>query len=246
MTAAHSGTIGRPIRIEGFVLPGTRLEPKPDPGRTAPVAIRIVDVAPHGSLLRYDLEVTAWEPGPHDVRQYLQRADGSATADLPEIIVEATSVLAPGVPRVSTPEPVIPRGFGGYREQAILAAVAWLVGLVAIVLLLRTRRSRSTAPDASSAATSADELARLLGCARTGPLAPAEQATIERLVYDAWRRALGLEAAAPKTLVEQLRRDERAAAALDRLAAWLHAPAREAPDDVAAFVETLLPREAVP
>lgn len=236
-----SATIGRPIRIEGLVLPGTRLEPKPDPDHTAPLAIRIIDVAPHGTLLRYDLEITAWEPGPQDARRYLQRIDGSATDELPAIPVEAASVLPPGMPRVSTPEPVIPYGIGGYRELAALAAIVWLAGLVAIVFLLRKRGRRSPVPDSPSAATAADELARLLGRARAGELAPVELATIERLVYDAWRRELGLEATATKTLVERLRLDPRAVAAIDRLAAWLHAPARDAPEDVAAFVELLLP-----
>ena len=232
-------TIGRPIRLEGLVLPGTRLEPKADPGRTAPVAVRFVEVAPHGTFLRYDLEVTVWEPGKHDVRAYLERADGSTTDDLPEIPVEAARVLDAGAPRVSTPEPVIPRDLGGYRERAIGAAAVWLAGLLAILFLLRKRRRPTST--AQVALAPADRLTELVARARGGALGVQEQASIERLVYEAWQDELRLEAAAPKDLVEQLQRDERARAALDRLSAWLHAPAGEPPADIAAFVEAILP-----
>ena len=235
----HAATIGRPIRLEGLVLPGTKLEPKADSGRTAPVAIRIIDVAPHGDLLRYDLEVTVWEPGKHDVRAYLERVDGSAMGDLPEIPVEAASVLAAGAPRVSTPEPMIPGNLGGYRELAIGAAAVWLAGLLAILFLVSRRRGPTAM--AETAAAAADRLAELVARARGGAVGVQEEAAIERLVYEAWQDELGLGAASPKALVEHLRRDERARAALDRLAAWLHAPAGEAPADIASFVEAILP-----
>lgn len=235
-----AATVGRPLRIEGLVLPGTRLEPAADPDRAAPLAVRISAAAPHGDRLRYDLEVTVWEPGTHDLRPFLRRADGSGTADLPEIPVTAASLLAPGAPVVSRPAPSLPADLGGYRQLVGILAALWIIGLAVILLATRRRRPDDGRP-AGGPPTPADRLAALLATARATPLSTADTAEIERLVYDAWRRELALDAAPPKQLVERLRRDPHAAMALDRLAGWLHAPGAESPADIAGFVARLLP-----
>ncbi|MCX7413736.1 MAG: hypothetical protein NTW36_09920 [Planctomycetia bacterium] len=244
----ESTTVGRPYTIENIVLPGTKLEPKADPDRTAPVSIRIVDAAPHGTSLRYTLEATGWEPGAHDLREFLVRADGTATTDLPPIPFAVQSVLMVGIPRVSTPEPVPVTGLAGYRQQAILAAALWLAGLLALAWLLRRRRGQTEAATTDAATTPAEQLSRLIAKARGGTLAPADDAAIERLVYDAWRRSLHLDDANPRSLVAALRRDEAAGRAISRMEAWLHAPRGSDAQpsealDVAALVEGLLPKE---
>lgn len=235
---APTVTVGRPLRIDGLVLPGTRLEPRPDPAQTAPLVVRIVDVAPHGGLLRYDLEVTGLEPGRHDVAPFLRRADGGATDDLPEIPLSVTGLLEAGRPRVAAPDPVAVGRVGGGTAVAAGLAAAWLAASVLSVWWLRRRSMRSAAVPA---ATPADELAALVARARTRALDTGEMAAVERLVYDAWRRALHVTDVAPCDLVSRLRRDPAAAVALDRLAGWLHAPRPEMPADTAAFVAALLP-----
>ncbi len=235
-----SSKVGRPVRIESLVLPGTRLEPRADAERTAPVSVRCVDVAPHGTLLRYTFEVTGWEPGDHDLRAYLVRADGSTTADLPPIPVSIQSVLGAGMPRVEAPPPEPPHHLGGYGQTLLIASIAWLVGLGLLLRVLR-RGPVSSGP-AVARASAQDQLARLLAKSQDGRLDAADAAAIERLVYDAWRRALHLEAAEPRALVAALRCDRRADAALDRLEAWLHAPGGlDMPAETATFVGTLLP-----
>ncbi len=244
--SAPHGPVGRPIRLEARVLPGTRLEPCPDPDRTAALVVRIIDTAPHGDLLRYEIEVTGLEPGTHDLRDHLMRVDGTATTDLPALPVTVESVLAAGTPRVSDPIRVPVSGLGGYAVTATLVVAAWFAGLLALVWLLRRRRrpANGTAPEA----TPTDRLAALVATAARRPLAPTEQAEAERLVYDAWRRELALVDADPRDLVAGLRRDPRAARAIDLLTAWLHAPAGAAssvaPTDFAAFVADLVPGDA--
>lgn len=238
---AIEGTVGRPIRPEPLVLPGTRLEPRADPERTAALVVRIVGAAPHGALTRYELEITGLEPGTHDLRDHLVRSDGTPTSDLPPLPVTVTSVLAPGLPRVAVPAAVPVRGLGGYTLVATAAVATWLVGLAMLLWLLRRQRRRERAGVATPAA---DRLADLVATARRRDLEPAERAEAERLVYDAWRRRLGLEAVDPRDLVARLRRDARAAGAIDRLAAWLHAPDGGPPDDVAGLVAELLPPAA--
>jgi len=235
---ALEGTVGRPIHPEPLVLPGTRLEPRADPQRTAPLAVRIIEAAPHGALTRYEIEITGLEPGTHDLRDHLVRSDGTPTSDLPPLPVTVTSVLAPGLPRVAVPAAVPVRGLGGYTVAATAAVIAWLAGLAVLVWLLRRQRRRAVV---RAAAPAADRLADLLVTARRRDLAPAERAEAERLVYDAWRRRLGLGDADPRVLVAGLRRDAGAARAIDRLAAWLHAPGNGAAVDVATLVADLLP-----
>ncbi|MBM3955837.1 MAG: hypothetical protein FJ309_14690 [Planctomycetes bacterium] len=235
---ALEGTVGRPIRPEPLVLPGTRLEPRADPEHTAALAVRIVEAAPHGALTRYEIEITGLEPGTHDLRDHLVRSDGTPTSDLPPLPVTVTGVLAPGLPRVAVPGAVPVRGLGGYTAGATAAVAAWLAGLALLVWLLRRQRR---AERGSAAAPAADRLAGLVTAARSRDLTAAERAEAERLVYDAWRRYLGLLDADPRDLVAALRRDAGAARAIDRLAAWLHAPGAGTPDDVAALVGELVP-----
>lgn len=241
--------IGRPRTIEDIVLPGTTLEPKADPDRMAAVSIRVVDAAPHGTSLRYTLEATGWESGEHDLREFLVRSDGTATDDLPPIPFAVRSASAAGMPRVSTPPPVPVVGLAGYRTQAILATTLWLGGLLALAWLLRHRRGDpGAAMTTTTLTTPADQLSRLITKARGGTLAPADQAAIERLVYDSWQRALHLDDAHPRALVSTLRRDATAGKAISRMEAWLHAPRSAvgpSPDtrELASLVESLLPAE---
>ena len=236
-----TATVGRPVPIDGLVLPGSRLEPAADPGRTAPVSVRIVAVAPHGNLFRYDLEATGWEGGDLDLRAVLVGADGWTTNALPAVLLRTTSNLPASSPRVCIPPPAPPRQLGGYGQTLFVLGLVWLVGLA---LLLRLRRRAITPPDTGAAPlTPADELAALVAKAGAGSLDRGEKAAVERLVYEAWRKRLGLEQTDPRQLVAALREEPAAAAALERLEGWLHAPGAAAPADLGAFVAELLPSQ---
>src|SRR5262245_22427723 len=68
----RTSTVGMPARIDQIVLPGTELEVKPLEGRRAPVVLRIVSVAPHGTAFRYDLEYYGLEKGTFDLKNELR------------------------------------------------------------------------------------------------------------------------------------------------------------------------------
>ncbi len=237
----RSAPVGRPVEIEDLVLPGTRLQPRADPDRTAPVTVRVVDVAPHGDLLRYRLEATGWEPGEHDLRDALQRADGGSTADLPTLAIVTESHLPAGTPRVEVPAAAPPIRVGGYGTAMLLLGACWIAGFVAILLAGRRRAAR-TPPDARSG-TPGDRLAHLAAASKARPLENHEKAEVERLVWEAWRRELAVGQAPPETFLAKLRADARASEALDALEAWLHAPKAGAgdPHDTADLIARILP-----
>ena len=75
-------------------------------------------ISGNGELLRYDFEWTALEPGRYDLAKALVRKDGSSLAGLPEVWVEATSVLSKDAREVSEPAPVAPQRLDG-RERDV-------------------------------------------------------------------------------------------------------------------------------
>ena len=222
-TPDPSPSVGVVEQINDLVLPGTRLEAKPLVDRQAKVVLRLVDVAPHGNAFRYQMSYYGLEPGSYDLRDYLQREDKTATADLPPIPVTVRAILAPGQiePNRLATTPSIFRGH--YRLTMFLAAVAWFVGLLALVFVGRRRRQTIEAANAQPP-TLADRLRPLVAQAMAGTLPPQERANLERTLIDYWRRRLGLQDENPARAIALIRGDEQAGALLRELEAWLHQP----------------------
>ena len=219
-------SVGVVRRIDGLVLPGPELEPKPDADRSAKVVVRVVDVYKHGTDFRYDLSYYGLEPGKFDLRDYLRRKDHGATADLPPIPVEFVAIRPPGQvePNPLTPTPPALRSH--YRAWMFAGAVAWFVGLVALAFAGR-RKAKLAAATEARPLTLADRLRPLVDRARAGTLAPGERAELERTLIDVWRRRLGLEALPPGRAIALIRADDRAGALLRALEGWLHRPPGE-------------------
>ncbi|MBX9626802.1 MAG: hypothetical protein K2X82_23580 [Gemmataceae bacterium] len=240
-------TVGMSGKVEGLVLPGPELEAKPLTDRAAPVVLRVVQVYPHGTAFRYDLEYFALEPGSYDLKDYLRRKDGSPTAGLPPIPVTAKPILPPGQiePNQLTIDPG-PR-VGGYRLLLIGLGVAWGLGLVAIVLsFFFPRRRRAAAIDAKPVSL-ADRLRPLVEGAVAGKLSQGELAGLERGLLAYWRKRLKLEAAEPGAAIDALRRHPDAGPLLAELEGWLHRPGPAAPVDVGRLLAPYrnLPPDAV-
>src|SRR5215207_10420027 len=89
--AAPSPTTMPTVGVEGKVelaLPGSLLQAKPVTDK-APLLLRIASTQPSARQqdLWYDLRYIGLVPGAHDLKNFLVRADGSSTADLPSIPV---------------------------------------------------------------------------------------------------------------------------------------------------------------
>jgi hypothetical protein len=236
----RSSSVGVPVRINQLVLPGSELEVKPLDRRT-PVVLRIVNVWPHGTAFRYDLEYYGLEPGAFDLKDYLRRKDRSSAADLPAIPVKVESVLPPGqvVPAALPPQPS-PR-VGGYRTALIAAGALWVVGLAALLLVGRRRKKKAAA--AARPLTLADRLRPLVEGAVAGRLPPARLAELERTLLVYWERRLNLRDRKPAEALAELRRHPDAGPLLRQLEIWLHQPAGAGKIDVPGL---LAPYQNVP
>ena len=221
-------TVGMPGRLEALVLPGSELEAKPLIDRRSPVVLRIVQVYPHGTAFRYDLEYSGLDPGPHDLRQYLQRKDGSPLGELPPIPVQVNPVLPPGQiePNTLVIEPG-PR-VGGYWVIVMLGVVVWGLGLVAIIASFFFPRRRTRAVVLARPVSLADRLRPLVQGAIAGTLSQGELAGLERALLAYWRKRLKLEDADPGEALVAMRRHPKAGPLLEQLEAWLHRPGSQA------------------
>jgi hypothetical protein len=229
-------TVGMPARIEQLVLPGTELEAKPRDDRAAAMIVRLIDVYPHGTAFRYDIEYVGFEPGERDLRDYLRRKDGSSADDLPPIPVTIRASLSPGQILPHDPQSGGAPRLGGYRWLLGLGLALWTIGL--LVLALRGRRKKSAAlSESARPATLADRLRPLVEAAVAGRLESQKLAELERLLIGYWTRRLGLSHMTPVEALGVLRAHEEAGPLLERLEAWLHRPGGEESVDIPALLE---------
>ena len=236
-------TVGMTGKLEGVVLPGSELEAAPLTDRKTKAVVRVVRVYPHGTAFRYDLEYFGLEPGTHDLRQYLQRKDGSPLGELPPIPVQVKPVLPPGQVQPNKLEIEAGSRLGGYRFLAIGAAGVWALGLVAIVLSFFFPRRKTTVTANERPVSLAERLRPLVEGALAGKLSRPELANLERALLAYWRKRLKLEKAEPGEAVEALRKHPEAGPLLAQLEAWLHRPGPPEPVDVGAL---LAPYRALP
>lgn len=222
----RSPSVGMTGRLEDVVLPGPELEPKPLAPED-PIVLRVVACRPHGAGFRYDLEFTGLEPGPHDLRDYLRRRDGSKASldsELPPLPVEVRQVLPADQLQ---PHPLtaaaLPR-LGGYRATLIALGVLWAAGVIGLLWVGRSRRRRAAPAAPSAPPTLRDRLRPLVDRAVRGELEPGEQAALELLLLDAWRARLGLAALSRGEALARLRAHPEAGDLLRQVEAWLHQP----------------------
>lgn len=229
-------SVGLSGRILGLVLPGTELEVKPNTDRRTPLIVRILQAWPHGTAFRYDIEFYGLEPGQFDIREYLQRKDGSAVKDLPAIPVTIKSVLPPGQIKPNPLEAKNTPGLGGYRTWLIAAGVVWTI--VLLVILFAGRGGKKGADLAvHKPRTLADHLRPLVESAMSGRSSPTQLAELERSLLVYWERRLHLQHQKPAETIKQLRHHPEAGPLLEQLEIWLHRPANCKPVDVALLLK---------
>lgn len=218
-----SSTVGLPVELNDVVLPGSEIEPVPISDES-PVVIRVDAVYPHGTDHRYDLVVSALEPGIFDLRDYLRRKDGASAGALPLLKFTVESLLPPG--QVEPHRPMASRlpWLGGYRLLLIASGILW-AGVMAWLLWPRRASNRADESDDDLAPTSfAERLEPLVCKAKSGEASPAELAELERAVVEFWRRRIGFEDVPPTEVVSRLRIHPEAAPLLLQLEDWLHRP----------------------
>jgi hypothetical protein len=222
-TAQPPAGVGLTGLIQDLLLPGSELQVKPDPEGRSPVVVRMTAVRPHGTAgFRYDFSWFAYEAGPHDLSQYLERIDGSPLGAMPAIGVEAVAVLPPGPPQ-TLPEFQAPLPkLGGYRTALVVGGCLWLAGWVALFVWRRPRSSTAAASAPDATLPLADRLRFLLENARTGSLDADGRAQLERLVLGFWRERLHLTNLPVPEAVHRLRNHPEAGGLLREVESWLH------------------------
>ena len=241
-----STSVGMRVRVDQIVIPGSDLRAKPveDPGR-ADVIVRVLKVAPHGSDRRYNLEVAPQVEGEIDLRDHLERVDGSSMEGIPELRVIVDAIAPPDQVVPNELEIPAPSDVGGYRTLTIVAGVLWVLGLLALIFVGRKRKG--TDPDAVDAkpVTLAERMRPLVERAGRGDLSTSERAELERLVLAHWRGERDLDGVPVADAVSRLRADDEAGPLLVRLEEWFHRPGTDEPSD-SEVRELLAPYRDVP
>lgn len=226
-------TVGMRVVVTELVIPGPAVQAKPvaDPGR-ADALVRIKHEYTHGTGFRYDIEVTPFIEGTLDLRDYLERKDGTSLDDAPELPIVVDAMLEPEVLTPKDPEVQQPDKVGGYRKLLIGAGIGWVIGL--LVLLFAFRRKAEPLVDGAGerTLTLADRLRPLVEEARKSEISNERRAELERLLLAHWRRRRGLEDVPAAKAVAQLRGDEEAGPLFRQLEEWLHRPAGAADTQV--------------
>ena len=222
-TAQPPAGVGLTGLIQDLLLPGSELQVKPDPEGRSPVVVRMTAVRPHGTAgFRYDFSWFAYEAGPHDLSQYLERIDGSPLGAMPAIGVEAVALLPPGPPQ-TLPEFQAPLPkLGGYRTALVAGGCLWLAGWVALFIWRRPRSRTAAAVAPDAVRPLAERLRFLLESARTGSLDADGRAQLERLVLGFWRERLHLTDLPVPEAVHRLRNHPEAGGLLREVESWLH------------------------
>lgn len=240
-THAAPRGVGMNGEVRDVLLPGPELRVKPDPEGRSPVVVRIAATYPHGTAgFRYDLSWFAYEPGAHNLADYLERLDGTPAQGLPAVTVQAESILPPGPPGMladfSAPVPRL----GGYRTLLIVGGAVWAAGLIALLCWRRPRPAAAT-DTLTAEPPLADRLRALVDQARSGSLDANGKAQLERLVLGFWREKLQLTQVPIPEAVRTLRDHPEAGGLLRQVEEWLHSgrsTARES--DVAALLSPYL------
>ena len=241
-------SVGMSVKVWQHRMAGSEIEVKPIKDRDVPLVLRIVGVFPHGTDFRYDFEYYGLEEGKYDLREFLQRKDGTPLGDLPEMIVEVTPMRPPGQWAPNKLEAARAPYLGGYRTLGVAAGVAWVLGLVLIVAWIRSGRRKQQADQGQVAhASLADRLRPAVDDALAGKLTDRQQAELERLLVAFWRRRLDLTNVKAAEAIVVLREHEEAGPLLKQLEDWLHRPGSDREVDVMALLKPYqgLPSDAL-
>lgn len=227
-------TVGIPIEILGVVVPdemvaGDLLQAK-GVREDSPVLIRVIEVYPHGTDQRYDLEFRALEAGRYNVMEHLETAAGVTPEGLKPVWVNVLPLLSAEQLQPHPLQASETPALGGYRMLTRLAIAVWVV-----VLLELLRRnfmpSRSKSFAAKPSRTLYEELKSLIDQILQSRSAPqAEWARLESLLLAYWREELELQELDAHEALRVLHEHPEAGQVLRQVEDWLHRP--DPPQDI--------------
>lgn len=237
-----SPTTGMDAQITDLIRAGSELEAKDLESTNSPIVLRVIQVFPHVDDFRYDLSFYGIVPGKYDLRDYLQRKDGSTMEGVAPIPVEILPVRPVGELVRPTLDLEKPPRVGGYKLALIAIGVFWFLILLLLIFGFKKKTEEQIA-QRTKPVTLADQLRPLVKQAQSGELSQSGQAELERTLLGIWRKRLKLEAEEPAAAIIKLRKDEEAGALLRELEKWLHKPGSADDIDLA---ELLKPYEKLP
>ena len=219
MAEVPSQRVGLPLEIREIYIPGGEVKAKPRRDSRPPLSVRVLEVKPAKDGSRYDFEIQGLDPGHYNLADFLEAPAGTS---IPEIPLEITATLPPGL---ATPHPIrqgkLPE-LGGYQRTMILLGSIWAAGLLAI-LFWKKRKTADGDEGKAAALTLSERLRPLVDLAAKGNLSSDDRAKLERLVIGHWReRRPDIAALAPAEAMVRLRTDEEASPLILALERWLH------------------------
>jgi hypothetical protein len=214
-----------PVGIENAVVlryGGPQLEVKPFKEGVS-VNLRIAAIIERDNARIYDLRYIVNQNGEYDLRTFLQAADGQSVDDLPPIKVTGLSVghVRTGE-SVEDDEPLKIEIWHYYYETLVALAALWLGCLLLLVFYRRSHQhamQQIEAPTPAFAEIMHSFLTRL--SAQT--LTAQEKAGLEKLLFEHWCEALGLDDSDMLRAVQAIERSAEYGADYDALELWLHA-----------------------
>jgi hypothetical protein len=219
-----------------FRAPGARIRAKANQALTAPVVVRVAEaVEETAGVVRYRVEYIGTVTGDYDLRDYLERHDGSELA-LEPLRVHVVSQLDPshGTDLFATAEAPVLRPTA-YGATLVALGVCWVGVPIGYVAWRAAKRRRFVAPPPlPPAPTLADQLRPLVRRAMDGSLSVAERGQLELMLYSHWRGELGLDGP-QAAVIPELRSHANAGRLLRAVEGWLHA--RPAPGGAAGRAE---------
>lgn len=215
-----SQRVGQPLEIKEIYIPGGEVKPKPRRDHKPPLTVRLLETKPAQDGFRYDFEVQGFEPGPHNLADYLEGPEGTV---IPAIPLEITTPLDPGITVPHTIDPGTLPKLGGYRNMMILLGAVWLAGLAAI-LFWKKKKTITSGTAGTAQATLAERLRPLLDTAAKGDLTSDDRAKLDRLIIGHWREKLPeIAALSPAEAMAKLRTHPEASPLILAMERWLHA-----------------------
>ena len=216
-------TVGIPVEILGVVVPGDLLQAK-GVREDSPALLRVIEVYPHGTDYRYDLEFRALEPGRFNVVDYLETAAASKPDIQEPIWVDVLPLLSSDQLQPHALQASETPALGGYRLLTRIAIAVW-----AVVLLELLRRNfmpkRLPQVATSQARTLYDELKSLIDqILKSNDSRQAEWARLESLLLAYWREKLELQGMDAHEALRLLHEHPEAGRVLRQVEDWLHRP----------------------